>query len=80
MYVIWSFHFWSMHIYLGIITRTSYSSLSKLLGNEPTTSANPPVLIKGTHPDAAKLRYYSETSKILYVYLEILIKKAAKCF
>ena len=29
---------------------------------------------------AAKLRYYSETSKILYVYLEVLIKKAAKCF
>jgi len=28
----------------------------------------------------AKIRYNSETSKILYVYLEVLIKKAAKCF
>ena len=29
---------------------------------------------------AAKLRYYSETSKILYVYLEVLIKKLPNAF
>ena len=29
---------------------------------------------------AAKLRYYSETIKILYVYLEVLIKKLPNAF
>ena len=28
----------------------------------------------------AKIRYYSETSKILYVYLEVLIKKLPNAF
>ena len=38
-----------MQAYFGIMTRTSNSFLSKYLGREPTTSANPPVLINGTH-------------------------------
>ena len=41
-----------MHIYLGRTTLTSKYFLSKHLGREPTTSANPPVLIKGTHSEA----------------------------
>ena len=43
---------------LGKTTLTSNSSLLKFFGNEPTTSANPPVLINGTHSDAANKIFF----------------------
>jgi len=47
-----------MQAYLGNMTLTSNSFLSKFFGSEPTTSANPPVLIKGTDSDAANKIFF----------------------
>ena len=51
-----------MHRYLGIITLTSKYVLSKHFGSDPTTSANPPVLIKGTHSDATNKIFFNKTN------------------
>ena len=50
-----------MQAYFGKITLTSYSSLLKYLGNEPTTSANPPVFIYGTASEEAN-KIFHDTS------------------
>ena len=54
-------------MYFGNITRTSYFSLLKYLGREPATSANPPVLIKGTASDVAKSIFFMILPPILTV-------------
>ena len=50
-----------MHMYLGITTLTSNSSLLKHLGRDPTTSARPPVFINGTLSEA--------TNNTFFIYL-----------
>ena len=47
-----------MQVYFGSITRTSKYCLSMHFGNDPTTSANPPVLINGTPSDATKRIFF----------------------
>ena len=52
LYLIMDFTLSLMHIYFGRMTLQSKYLLSKHLGNEPTTSARPPVLINGTPSEA----------------------------
>lgn len=52
LYLIMDFTLSLMHIYFGRMTLQSKYLLSKYLGNEPTTSARPPVLINGTPSEA----------------------------
>ena len=46
--------------YFGIMTRTSKYSLSKHFGKDPTTSASPPVLIKGTASEATNNIFFHD--------------------
>ena len=56
-----------MQAYFGKITLTSNSSLLNFFGSEPTTSANPPVLIKGTDYDDANKILFIKVSSTCYL-------------
>jgi hypothetical protein len=47
-----------MQVYLGKITLTSKYCLSIHFGSDPTTSARPPVFMKGTPSDATKRIFF----------------------
>ena len=53
----------------SIRSKMAYSALLKLFGNVPTTSANPPVLIKGTLSDATNNIFFIPFPPTSYVSL-----------